>query len=143
MRGWGEPPGRNSSRAWGISPRKGNLMRPFMIALFLLGWGATTAQALDWGLYTSTPAMLTPPVEFHQIEITTTDSVKIGAWFLPGEDGQGTVTPERRPAVLLLPAEGETLPERLSLMAALVHRGFAVMAVEHRWDGVRHGLGGL
>ena len=107
-----------------------------MIALFLLlGWGST-AQALDWTIYSSTPAMLQPPVEFRQIEITTTDSVKIGAWFMPAQDSQGTVAPDRHPAVLLLPAEGETLPDRLPLMAALVHRGYAVMAVEHRGHGV-------
>ena len=106
-----------------------------MIALFLLA-GGSTAEALDWSLYTSTPAMLQPPLEFHQIEITTTDSVKIAAWFMPAEDSQGMVIPDRRPTVLLLPAEGETLPDRLPLMAALVRRGFAVMAVEHRGHGV-------
>jgi pimeloyl-ACP methyl ester carboxylesterase len=110
-------------------------MRPFMIALLLLGWGSA-ANALDWSLYTSTPAMLQPPLEFHQIEVTTTDSVTIGAWFLPAEDSQGNVAPDRHPTILLLPAEGETLPDRLPLMAALVHRGYAVMAVEHRGHGV-------
>src|SRR5262245_36695845 len=119
----------------GFSPRKGNLMRPFMIALVLLTWGSA-AHALDWSMYTSTPATLQPPLEFHQIEITTTDSVKIGAWFLPPEDSLGTVAMGRRPAVLLLPTEGETLPDRLPLIAALVRRGFAVMAVEDRGHGV-------
>ena len=111
-------------------------MRPFMIALVLLLCSSTAAHALDWGIYTSTPAMLQPPLEFHQIEITTTDSVKVGAWFLPAEDSMGNVAPDRHPAVLLLPPEGETLPDRLPLIAALVHRGFAVMAVEHRGHGV-------
>jgi len=110
-------------------------MRPFMIAFLLLGW-ANIAHALDWSLYSTTPAMLQPPLEFHQIEITTTDSVKIGAWFLPGQDDMGNVAPERRPAVLVLTAEGETLPDRLPTVAALVKRGYAVMAVENRGHGV-------
>jgi len=107
-----------------------------MIALaFLVFWGSA-AYALDWSIYSSTPSMLQPPLEFHQIEITTTDSVKIGAWFLPPEDTMGNVAPDRRPAVLLLPAEGTTLPDQLPLIAGLVHRGFAVMAVENRGHGV-------
>lgn len=110
-------------------------MRPFMIALVLLTWGSA-AHALDWGIYTSTPAMLQPPLEFHQIEITTTDSVKVGAWFLPAQDSQGNVAADRHPAVLVLTAEGETLPDRLPLIAGLVHRGFAVLALEHRGHGV-------
>jgi uncharacterized protein len=110
-------------------------MRFWMTLAVIFGW-APAAFALDWSLYTSTPATLEPSLEFHQLDITTTDSVQIGAWFLPAEDSRGGAASDRRPAVLLLPAEGETLPDRLSLMAALVHRGFAVMAVEHRGHGV-------
>ena len=110
-------------------------MRTLMILALLMGWAPTTL-ALDWTVYPSNPSSLQPPLDFHQLSITTTDSVRIGAWFLPAQDSQGGVASDRRPAVLLLPAEGETLPDRLPLMAALVRRGFAVLAVEHRGHGV-------
>jgi pimeloyl-ACP methyl ester carboxylesterase len=122
--------------ALGDLAKKGNLMRRFqMLAVILvLGW-APSVWGLDWSVYGSDPSKLSPPLEFHQLDITTTDSLRIAAWFLPALDSLGAVASERRPGVLVLTGEGETLPDRLPLLAALVHRGFAVLAVEHRGHG--------
>jgi pimeloyl-ACP methyl ester carboxylesterase len=72
---------------------------------------------------------------FHRLAVTTTDSTKVAAWFLPAQDSAGTVEAGRHPAVLVLPREGETLPDRLPLLAALTRRGFAVLAFDHRGQG--------
>jgi pimeloyl-ACP methyl ester carboxylesterase len=72
---------------------------------------------------------------FHRLAVTTTDSTQVAAWFLPAQDSAGTVVAGRHPAVLVLPREGETLPDRLSLLGALTRRGFAVLAFDLRGQG--------
>jgi pimeloyl-ACP methyl ester carboxylesterase len=110
-------------------------MRAMLLSILLVGTWAGPAPGLDWSVYGADPGTLSPPLTFHRLAVTTTDSTKVAAWFLPAQDSAGTVVVGRHPAVLVLPREGETLPDRLPLLAALTRRGFAVLALDHRGQG--------
>jgi len=110
-------------------------LRLFLVTL--LGAGVLTlsagASALDWN-YPVYPSDLDPPLPYQRLAITTTDSVRIAAWYIPPPDtasGEGA----RHPAVLVFPREGETLPDRLPAIAAFARSGFAVLAFEDRGRG--------
>jgi len=88
------------------------------------------APALDWN-YSSYPSDLDPPLDYQRMVITTTDSTRIAAWYVPPPDtGEG-----RRPGVLVFPREGEVLSDRLPAIAAFARAGFAVLAFDHRGAG--------
>jgi pimeloyl-ACP methyl ester carboxylesterase len=110
-------------------------MRAILLSLLLLGTWTGQAPGLDWSRYGSDPGTLSPPLAFHRLAVTTTDSVKVAAWFLPAQDSADTAGSGRHPGVVVLPREGETLSDRLPLIAALSRRGFAVLAFDHRGQG--------
>jgi pimeloyl-ACP methyl ester carboxylesterase len=95
---------------------------------------AGPGEALDWG-YPGYPDDLDPPLEYQRMVITTHDSTRIAAWFVPAQDSAGATSAERRPGVLVLPREGETMETRLGLVGALATRGFCVLVFDHRGTG--------
>jgi pimeloyl-ACP methyl ester carboxylesterase len=76
-----------------------------------------------------------PRAEYLRLTITTTDSVRLGAWYLPPQDGYGNRLPGIHPGLLIVPREGETLASRARLASALADRGFAVLTFDHRGTG--------
>jgi fermentation-respiration switch protein FrsA (DUF1100 family) len=109
-------------------------MAAFLAAL-LPAAGTGTALALDWSVYPADPGTLSPPLDFLRLVITTPDSARIAAWYVAAQDSAGAALPGRHPGLLVLPREDETMDRRLDLIAAMVHRGFCVLAIDHRGHG--------
>lgn len=97
--------------------------------------GAGPAAALDWSVYGANPGTLSPPLDFLQLAVTTPDSARIAAWFVAAQDSAGAPLAGRHPGLLVLPREHETMDRRLDLIAAMVHRGINVLAIDHRGRG--------
>jgi pimeloyl-ACP methyl ester carboxylesterase len=104
-------------------------------AILGMGFFAGPARALDWDVYGETPGTLSPPLEFLQLAITTPDSARIAAWFVGARDSTGARLSGRRPGLLVLPREHETMDRRLDVIAGMARRGFNVLAIEHRGRG--------
>jgi fermentation-respiration switch protein FrsA (DUF1100 family) len=113
-----------------MEPRVRPVLAALGLAVLAVVLNPGPCAALDWN-YPAYPSDLDPPLAYQRLVITTTDSVRIAAWYVPPADtGKG-----RRPAVLVLPREGEILSDRLASIAALSGAGFAVLAFDHRGAG--------
>jgi pimeloyl-ACP methyl ester carboxylesterase len=114
-----------------------------VLAVILIA-GVLTAptRALDWSVYPKTPETLSPPLDFLRMVITTPDSARIAAWYVAARDSTGAKLAGRHPGLLVLPREHETLDRRLDLIAAMVHRGFNVLAIDHRGRGASEPFAG-
>lgn len=77
---------------------------------------------------TSTPAAL--GLAYEAVTVTTTDDVKLAAWYIKGT---------RRSGVVVLHGAGSTRSEVLRQAAALTGSGFAVLLVDARGHGDSHG----
>lgn len=108
-------------------------MRQIIFTIVCILLSAGPVRALDWSVYSRNPGDLTPPLDFVQLAITTTDSVRLAAWYVPPRDSSGAAA--RRPAVLVFPPEDGAMDGNLATIQALVARGFGVLAFDHRGRG--------
>jgi len=81
------------------------------------------------------PPTALPDATFLKLIITTTDRLRLAAWYLPPQDGSGGELLGTHPGVLVLPREGDTMADRAPLVSALARQGLAVLTFDHRGVG--------
>ena len=86
---------------------------------------ATNVPATHVG---STPAEFGLPA--HSVTLTTTDGVRLAAWYLHGTNGAG---------VVVVHGAGSTRSSVLEQSAALVEEGYGVLLIDARGHGDSHG----
>jgi pimeloyl-ACP methyl ester carboxylesterase len=96
--------------------------------------GGWSASAVAWE-YPTDPGALDPPLEFTALTVITPDSARLASWFVPAQDSAGAALRGRRPGLLVLPGDGDTMDERLPLVVAMARRGFNVFTFDHRGRG--------
>ncbi len=110
-------------------------MNRITTAALALALGTLAASPAGAWEYTGNPGTLTPPLDFLRLTITTPDSARLAAWFVPAQDSAGAPAPGRCPAVLVLPGDGDTMDARLGTVSALARRGFDVLTFDTRGRG--------
>ena len=112
-------------------------MRRLLVPVLVLLAAATTVTGVLWALQrqlTYFPDPAPPPpagtvlTGAEDVELTTSDGLRLGAWWLPAEDPAA-------PAVLVAPGNGGARGLRAPLARALADEGLSVLLLDYRGYG--------
>jgi len=121
--------------AWRATPRWKRLwFAPLalvvLLSLFSMAQGTMLALTPRTSLGSSTPGDL--GLRYEEVAFSTSDGVRLSAWFLPGRNGA---------AVITVPGAGSTRTATLRQAAVLARHGYAVLMVDPRGQGRSEGRG--
>lgn len=113
------------------------------LALLQLVVQPSLAVTLAVARYPVAPGDRTPAdlgLEAEDVATTTSDGVRLAAWYLPPAAPGGAAAGGRTPAVVLLHGSGSTRASVLDHAAVLVGCGYGVLALDARGHGDSAGL---